>query len=221
MSAVHTNVIDLEAEQRARRGILMGRGRHRRTPESWKAMLRDLTEMQTDRDRLTEERDQARQEAAKLRASSTDMAQEVRAMRRELAHLRALMTPDRDNPVNQTTHVFTMPERPRDEDDPAEVSTHPISVSDLFGDAEPTVPLDIRTMRPVVTVHPIPADDPPMPDHEPRTPDGQAGPRLVQRLRTGFNSASERVQHDTTEMQILNLWDSPQAKTRTDAQRTA
>jgi hypothetical protein len=217
MSITPASVIDLETEQRARRGILMGRGRHRRTPESWAAMLHELTETRKLAKELADDHEQGVRRETELRADNSALRNQVRAMRRELAHLKALMTPDQDNPVNQVTHAFTMPERPRDEDDPAEISTYPISVSELFGDAEPTVPVDIRSMRPVATVHPIPNDAPPMPDHDPETPDSQSAPRLVQRLRTGFSSASEHVQHDTTEMQILALWDSPVADTRRTA----
>lgn len=219
MSVTHASVTDLQEEHRARRGILMGRGKHRRTPEAWKAMEHELEETQKLARELADDHTKGLQRETDLRQDNTSLRNQVRAMRRELAHLKALLGSDQDNPVNQTTHTVAMPERPRDEDDPAEISTHPIPVHELFPEAEeqPEPPRRVSEVKPVVRVYPFPDNAPPIPGHRPHTPPKFSRFHASHGLRAAdaAGTPSERVSPDITVTQVLNLWDAPLDERRT------
>jgi hypothetical protein len=207
MSGAHAKPVVAEAdtEHRPRKGVFY-RGRHRRTSEAWKAMEREIATMQG-------ERDQANQELQQLKQSQAAVHQQMTQLRQEVRQLRALMGGDPNNPANQNTHSVTMPERPRDDSDPAEIITHPIPVAELFGD-EPFKRPNIPSMRPEVKIYPFPDRIPPMPKKPPTVH------REKPSLRPVPPDTSERVQ-DVTATQIMNLWDAPFAKPPQDARRSA
>lgn len=216
-----SNVVNLPATVDRRRWNPFGGprvARHKRTPETWAQMADDLAaakaseaQMKRERDQARSERDAAQQQVEAIKRDVYGLRHQMGQLEGEVRQMRALMAPDPDNPVNQTTHSFVMPERPVDDSDPAEVVTQPISQAELFAEGDPMKPL-----RPVIRVHEFPTASMPKPTdtfvtgfvHTPPADDStDAATLLLSRLSM---QNSERVQ-DVTEAQVMALWDTTPA----------
>jgi hypothetical protein len=201
----NAEIVHLDTEISKRRRGLLGTGRHRRTPETWKRMEDELAAAQAKAARMEGERDHYKGRADKFEGIAQNLQGQMSQLQGEVRQMRALMSGDPNNRANQVTHSFTMPQRPVDDSDPAEVVTQPISAKELF-EMDPMAPL-----RPKIRVH----------SYEKPAPD--AAERLISRIvptAPPVSDNSEKVRH-IEQTQVLPLWDSPAMQGYRGARHTA
>jgi hypothetical protein len=219
MSGTHAAPAEQGPESRQRSRVFgPGNGRHRRTPENWKRLEGENVRLRAERDQAREERDTARHkreetllDTQRLVKAAAAQSQRLKSALAEISRLQALLGTDKDNPVNQTTHSFVMPERPRDENDPVEISTQPIRMVELLGDedGDKTPP---RNPKPTVKIYPFP-EMPPMPKDAPAVPDTDTPELPTAVIPIDRGQPSESVQ-STTEARLMALWEAPFAQPR-------
>jgi hypothetical protein len=228
MSGSHATVVSIsaESERRARRGLFEGHGKHRRTPEAWKAMelqraaeRAEVTQMREEKAKSLRLLDQQRRVIADKNRQLEQKDQENQRLLQELHRLQELMGVDKTNPVNQQTHSYTMPERPVDHSDPVQVATQPISVIELLAD-EPPTRVDISKVRPAPKVYPFPTPEgvPPMPSYSPTPPAAKPPHPNGQGLHAVDNSENVK---STTVPKLVALWEAPFALGADGAKKTA
>lgn len=183
-----SNVVALpSAQERRKWNPLSGNGRHRRTPEAWAQMERELAASKAAAATAQRDLEWAQHEVESLKHQVTEMGLEMRGLLGEVREMRALMSADPDNPANQNTITVLPPSK----DDPEE--TQPISRAELFKDGD-----TMQGLRPVIRIGKI---------KPPTGSSSDAASRLVDRI----SSQSEKVPHvDPT--QPIPLWDSPLAQ---------